>query len=75
MGGTKLGGQRAKATVLDTYGTDYYQRIGSLGGKKSKTGGFGSNKVGKDGLTGKQRAKVAGVVGGKAPKHRKKKTN
>ena len=38
--------------------------IGAMGGKVSRKGGFASAKVGKDGLTGAQRAKRAGAVGG-----------
>lgn len=38
--------------------------IGVAGGKKSRGGGFASNKIGKDGLTGKERAEIAGRKGG-----------
>lgn len=47
------------------------QGIGVEGGKVSKTGGFASAKVGKDGLTGKERASVAGSKGGKTSKRTK----
>lgn len=32
MPGTKQGGLKAKKTMLDRYGKDYYQRIGNKGG-------------------------------------------
>lgn len=38
---------------------------GQSGGRKGSSGGFASDKVGKDGLTGKERAVVAGRKGGK----------
>lgn len=40
---------------------EYYSKIGHKGGtaKHQFPGGFGSDSVGKDGLTGKERAKVA----------------
>lgn len=40
------------------------QAIGAKGGKLSTTGGFASDKVGADGLTGRQRARIAGAKGG-----------
>ena len=64
MSGTKLGGQRAAKTNKKLHGDDFYARIGSMGGKKSRTGGFASEKVGKDGLTGRERASLAGAIGG-----------
>ena len=36
-----------------------------------RTGGFASEKVGKDGLTGKQRAEIAGAKGGRKSKRTK----
>ena len=38
--------------------------IGSRGGKNSNHGGYASQKVGADGLTGRERARVNGAVGG-----------
>ena len=64
MSGTQKGGLKAAKTNLKRQGKDYYKRIGSIGGKRSKTGGFASNKVGADGLTGAERAKIAGRKGG-----------
>lgn len=65
MAGTREGGRKAKARNLEKYGPDFYKRIGSKGGRNGKTGGFASDKVGEDGLTGRQRAKIAGAKGGK----------
>lgn len=53
--GTKAGGQKGHATRLKK-DPDYYSKIGVKGGQSSHKGGFASDKVGKDGLTGKERA-------------------
>lgn len=68
MAGSIDGGKKAAETNKTKHGEDFYKRIGSLGGKKSSNGGFGSDKVGKDGLTGSERARLAGAKGGKAKK-------
>lgn len=59
MSGTKEGGKKSAATKKRKYGDDYYKRIGALGGG-STIGGFASLKVGKDGLTGPERAQRIG---------------
>ncbi len=64
MTGTKAGGLKAAATAKARHGEDFYQRIGKIGGHNSTRGGFASYKVGKDGLTGRERARLAGAVGG-----------
>ena len=64
MSGTKIGGLRARQTNLERHGGDFYKRIGAKGGRNGTTGGFASNKVGEDGLTGRQRAALAGAIGG-----------
>lgn len=64
MAGTNKGGYRAANTIRLRHGRDFYVHIGRLGGTKSRNGGFASAKVGKDGLTGSQRAKLAGARGG-----------
>ena len=66
MPGTKIGGKKAVQTTKERHGEDFYTKIGVLGGSKSRGGGFGSDKVGKDGLTGHERARLAGMKGGKA---------
>ena len=64
MSGTKLGGQRAAKTNKERHGEGFYARIGAKGGRNGHTGGFASDVVGKDGLTGRERAKQAGQIGG-----------
>lgn len=64
MVGTKAGGMKAAKTNLLIHGEDFYRRIGKKGGQNGHTGGFNSEKVGKDGLTGFERAKIAGAKGG-----------
>lgn len=60
---------KAKKANLEKYGPDFYKKIGAKGGANGKgpgyKGGFASDEVGEDGLTGKQRAKLAGAIGGK----------
>ena len=72
MAGTKDGGKAAASTNKTKYGPDFYARIGAMGGKKGRTGGFASDKVGDDGLTGRQRAALAGARGGRISRRRKK---
>lgn len=62
--GTTEGGAKAAKAIREKYGEDYYKKIGAVGGSRSSNGGFASDKVGKDGLTGKQRAKIMGAKGG-----------
>ena len=65
MAGTKAGGAKSAVANKLRHGKDFYARIGRMGGKKGTTGGFASDKKGKDGLTGYERAKIAGAKGGK----------
>lgn len=66
MAGTKQGGIRAAATNKKRYGKDFYKRIGSKGGSVADIEkGFASFTVGGDGLTGRERARVAGSKGGR----------
>jgi len=55
---------KAKQTIQTKYGYDYYAKIGARGGANGTTGGFASELVGKDGLTGRERARRWGIVGG-----------
>lgn len=64
MSGSKAGGKKTAATIKKKHGEDFYAEIGRKGGKKSAIKGFASNKVGKDGLTGRERASKAGAIGG-----------
>lgn len=63
MGGTRAGGLKAAKTNVERHGKDYYKKIGRMASHPG-TGGFASFKVGKDGLTGLQRSKIAGKKGG-----------
>lgn len=55
MAGTKEGGQAAAKTNKEKYGSDFYKKIGSKGGKLGKTGGFYANR---------ELAREAGARGG-----------
>lgn len=72
MAGTKAGGKAAAATNRAKYGAEFYAKIGAKGGHKGRTGGFASDRVGDDGLTGRQRAVLAGAVGGRISRRTKK---
>lgn len=65
MSGTKKGGEKAAKTNLERHGKDFYSRIGARGGHNGHTGGFASDKVGADGLTGYERARIVGAKGGR----------
>lgn len=71
MAGTKKGGVKAAQTNLRKYGSDFYASIGAKGGKRGKTGGFASEIKGADGLTGKERARIAGSRGGRISRRTK----
>lgn len=73
MAGTKEGGKKAAATNKKRHGKGFYAHIGQKGGQNGHTGGFASDVVGTDGLTGKERAKLAGAKGGKISKRGKAK--
>lgn len=44
MAGTQAGGAKAAATNKKKYGKDFYARIGAMGGKLGRTGGFYANR-------------------------------
>lgn len=69
MPGTRLGGLKARDKILERYGKDHYKNMGRKGGLKNNGHlGFGSLEIGKDGLTGQQRARIAGAIGGRISK-------
>lgn len=73
MAGTKAGGKKTATTNIARHGKDFYSKIGKKGGASSNTGGFASDVVGKDGLTGRERASRAGRIGGLKSKRNRKK--
>lgn len=74
MTGTPAGGKKTAKLNKKRYGKDFYARIGAKGGAASGNGGFASDTVGKDGLTGHQRAVIAGRKGGFASSRKGVKT-
>jgi uncharacterized protein len=56
MAGTKDGGRKAAATNKNKYGSEFYAKIGAMGGRKGTTGGFYANR---------ELARVAGARGGR----------
>jgi general stress protein YciG len=64
MAGTKKGGALAAKTNRTKYGKDFYARIGSMGGKVGRTGGFYANR---------DLARKAGAVGGRVSRRGKSK--
>jgi general stress protein YciG len=44
MSGNKAGGLKARDTNYLKNGSDFYKRIGAIGGKKGTTGGFYANR-------------------------------
>ena len=64
MTGTREGARKAAITNKERHGENFYRTIGAKGGRNGHTGGFSSDKVGKDGLTGPERAKIYGAIGG-----------
>lgn len=63
MAGTHEGGRKAAQRNLEKHGADFYARIGAMGGKVGRTGGFYANR---------DLARKAGRLGGL--KSRRKKT-
>ena len=67
MAGTLEGGRNAAKTNKEKYGSDFYAKIGSMGGKKGTTGGFAWMKA--NGQLDK--VKQAGAKGGTISKRGK----
>lgn len=63
MAGTKIGGLKTAETNKRKYGSDWYAKIGAMGGKKGKTGGFFVNR---------ELARIAGAKGGRISRKGKK---
>ena len=76
MAGTKTGGINAAKTIKQKYGDTFYAEIGRKGGRVLGTqGGFASEAIGDDGLTGRERARIAGKKGGLTSRRGKSKKN
>jgi general stress protein YciG len=43
MAGNRQGGLKAAQTNIQKFGKNFYRNIGSVGGKKSRGGGFAAN--------------------------------
>lgn len=63
MAGTKEGGKKASITNKLRHGSDYYAKIGQMGGRNGHTGGFASNP---------ELAKIAGAKGGRLSRRHKR---
>jgi hypothetical protein len=63
MAGTQKGGKAAANTNKAKYGADFYAKIGAMGGKKGRTGGFFANP---------ELARRAGAKGGRISRRTKK---
>jgi len=72
MAGNREGGLKAAKTTKKRHGKNFYKGIGANGGKLSNNGGFASELIGPDGLTGSQRASLAGAKGGKISRRPKR---
>jgi general stress protein YciG len=70
MTGTRVGGQKAAAKNV-AKDPNFYATIGKRGGLNGRTGGFASQVVGDDGLTGIERARIAGARGGRISRRKK----
>lgn len=64
MSGTVQGGIKAAATNKSKYGSDWYAKIGRIGGRHGHTGGFAANP---------ELARIAGQKGGRISKRGKAK--
>lgn len=62
MAGTKAGGAKAANTNRAKYGADFYHRIGAIGGRLGRTGGFYADR---------ELARTAGAKGGRISRRTK----
>lgn len=63
MAGTVKGGKIAAKKNREKYGVDFYAKIGAMGGKKGRTGGFYANR---------DLARTAGAKGGQLSRRKGK---
>lgn len=62
MAGTTAGGRAAAEKNKKKHGVDFYARIGAMGGKKGRTGGFYVNR---------DLARIAGARGGQVSRRKR----
>ena len=65
MSGTITGGHKAALTNKTRHGKEFYAKIGAIGGRKSRGGGFAANR---------ELARKAGAIGGKRSRRKAKKS-
>jgi len=63
MAGTKASGLKARETIIETYGEDFYSNIGRKGGERCVAKGFAKMEP--------EKRSAAGRKGGKISKRRK----
>lgn len=63
MAGTLEGGRKAAAKNKQRHGDDFYRKIGAIGGKIGRTGGFHVNR---------ELARIAGAKGGRISRRNRK---
>jgi hypothetical protein len=66
---TPEGAKKAYQSRLSRHGLESIRKMQSKGGSKSTPGGFGTKKIGEDGLTGRQRARLASIESHRVRKH------
>lgn len=70
------GGLAAAKTIKEKYGDTFYAEIGRKGGRVlGIQGGFASEAIGDDGLTRRERARIASKKGGLTSRRGKSKKN
>jgi len=74
MSGTKAGAVKAKQTIVDKFGSGYWAKIGSEGGKRGTTGGYWYKKYVMDDTEAiRQAGSKGGKLGGKSRHSTKRK--
>lgn len=66
MAGTAEGGRLAAQKNKQKHGSDFYARIGRIGGRRGRTGGFAA------GSEGRKRASYYGSIGGSISRRQQK---
>ena len=69
MSQSSEGAKKAYQNRVARHGIQSIRDMQSKGGSQSTPGGFGTKKVGDDGLTGRQRARLASIESHKVRKH------